>query len=91
MGLANEFSIAGFAAKAIGRLLEALDATKLAEITWLTVWRAGALKFHLREGKTPPPEGVLLWHMVNVGAMVEQINEAVEKLEKRWRSGRDYS
>ena len=32
MGLANEFSKAGFAAKAIGRLLEAVDAKRLAEM-----------------------------------------------------------
>src|SRR5258708_1981207 len=46
MGLANEFSKAGFAAKAIGRLLEEVDAKRLAEMDWLTVWRAGTLKFH---------------------------------------------
>src|SRR5689334_4058512 len=44
MGLAYEFSKAGFAAKAIGRLLEAVDAKRLAEVDWLTVWRAGSLK-----------------------------------------------
>src|SRR6266571_7900183 len=65
MGLANEFSKAGFAAKAIGRLLEAVDAKRLAEMNWLTVWRAGSSKFHTREGKASPPEGVLLWHTVN--------------------------
>jgi hypothetical protein len=79
MGLANEFSKAGFAAKAIGRLLNEVDAAKLAKMDWLTVWRAGTLKFHLREGKQPPPEGVLLWQTVNVGAMVKRINEVVEK------------
>jgi len=79
MGLASEFSKAGFAAMAIGRLLNEVDATKLAEMDWLTVWRAGTLKFHLREGKQPPSEGVLLWHTVNVGAMVKRINEVVEK------------
>src|SRR5436309_15251745 len=56
MGLANEFSKAGFAAKAIGKLLEAVDAKRLAEIDWLTVWRAGSLKFYAHEGKTQPPE-----------------------------------
>src|SRR5215472_7257028 len=34
MGLANEFSKAGFAAKAIGRLVAEVDATKLAEVEW---------------------------------------------------------
>lgn len=79
LGLANEFSKAGFAAMAIGKLLEAIDAKKLAQMNWLTVWRAGTLKFHVREGKVPPPEGVLLWHTVNAGSMVKGINAAVEK------------
>ena len=83
MGLANEFSKAGFAAKAIGRLLEAVEAKQLAEIDWLTVWRAGTLKkFHLREGKAQPPEGVLLWQTVNVGALVKGIDKAVERMRR---------
>jgi len=83
MGLANEFSKAGFAAKAIGRLLEAVEAKQLAEIDWLTVWRAGTLKkFHLREGKAQPPEGVLLWQTVNVGALVKGNDKAVERMRK---------
>lgn len=80
LGLANEFSKAGFAAMAIGKLLESVDSTKLTEMGWLTVWRAGTLKFHVREGKTPPPEGVLLWHTVNAAGLVKRIAEGVEKL-----------
>jgi DNA-binding transcriptional MerR regulator len=80
MGLANEFSKAGFAAKAIGRLLTEIDAQRLAQMAWLTVWRAGSLKFHVREGKGQPPEGVLLYHRVNVGAMVKGIDKEVEGL-----------
>src|SRR5260370_24940855 len=83
MGLANEFSKAGFAAKAIGRLLEAVDAKRLAEAEWITVWRAGTLKkFPLREGRVQPPEGVLLWQTVNVGAMVKGIDKAVERMRR---------
>jgi hypothetical protein len=80
MGLANEFSKAGFAAMAIGRLLEAVDAKRLAQMEWLTVWRAGTLKkFHLRDGKVQPPEGVLLWQTVNVSGLVKGIDKAVER------------
>jgi len=80
MGLAYEFSKAGFAAMAIGRLvLEAIDAKRLAKMDWLTVYRAGGLKYIIKEGKAQPPESVLLWQTVNVGAMVKRINEAVEK------------
>ena len=83
MGLANEFSKAGFAAKVIGKLLEAVDAKKLAQMDWLTVWRAGTLKFELRAGgKASPPEGVPLFHRVNVGAMLKGIDNAVERLQK---------
>ena len=82
MGLAYAFSKAGFAAKAIERLLNEVDATKLAKMDWLTVWRAGTLKFHLREGKQPPPGDVLLWQTLNVGAMVKGIDKAVERMRK---------
>lgn len=85
MGLANEFSKAGFAAMAIGRLLKEVDPTKLAKMDWLTVWRAGTLKFHLREGKAQPPEGVLLWHTLNVGGMVKGIDKAVERMRGKAR------
>ena len=83
MGLANEFSKAGFAAKAIGRLLEAIDAKQLAEMDWLTVWRAGSLKFYVHEGKAPPPEGVLLWQTVDVGRLVKLIDRAVKQWEEK--------
>jgi DNA-binding transcriptional MerR regulator len=79
MGLANEFSKAGFAAKAIGKLLESVDAKKLAEVDWLTVWRAK--DFRVFPGKTPPP-GILLWHTVHVGRLVKLIDRAVERLRK---------
>ena len=80
MGLANEFSKAGFAAKAIGRLLEAVDAKRLAEADWLTVWRGK--NFNVVEGKNPP-ESVPLWHTVDVGRLVRLIDRAVEKRRKR--------
>ena len=77
-----KFSKAGFAAKAIGRLLEAVDAKKLAEMDWLTVWRAGSLRFYVHEGKAQPSDGVLLWQTVNVGRLVRQIDKAVERLRR---------
>lgn len=80
MGLANEFSKAGFAAKAIGKLLEAVDAKRLAKMDWLTVWRGKG--FRVLEDKMPPPEGVLVWQTVNVGRLVKLIDKAVERLRK---------
>jgi hypothetical protein len=62
---------------------QAVDAKRLAQLDWLTVWRAGTLKFELRAGaKANPPEGVILHHKVNVGAMVKGIDKAVERLRK---------
>jgi DNA-binding transcriptional MerR regulator len=82
MALANEFSKAGFAAKAIGKLLEVVEAKKLAEIEWLTVWRGK--NFNVIPGKTPPPpEGVLVWHTVNVGRLVKLIDKALEKSRRK--------
>ena len=43
--------------------------------------QAGTLKkFHLREGRVQPPESVLLWHTVNVSAMVKGIDKAVVRM-----------
>lgn len=83
MGVANEFSKAGFAAKAIGKLVDSLDATKLANMDWLTVYRSGSLKYIVKEGKVPPPEGVLLWMTLNIGALVKKIDEAVQRMRAK--------
>jgi DNA-binding transcriptional MerR regulator len=89
MALANEFSKAGFAAKAIGRLLEAVDAKRLAEMDWLTVWRAEKLKFELRAGgRASPPEGVLLYHRINVGEMVKGLIKRLSVFAGRRKAGR---
>src|SRR5438445_13556436 len=50
MGLANEFRKAGFAAMAYGRMVEAIDGKKLAEMDWMTDWKTGKLKCELRGG-----------------------------------------
>ena len=79
MGVANEFSKAGFAAMAIGRLVDAVDANRLANLDWLTVYRAGSLKYIVKEGKVQPPDGVLLWMTLNIGDLVKRIDMAVER------------
>jgi len=43
-----------------------VDVKRLAQMDWVTVWRSGSLKFHVREGKASPPEGVLLWQTYNL-------------------------
>jgi hypothetical protein len=53
------------------RVLEAVDAKRLAEMDWLTVWRAGSLKFYVHAGKANPPKGVMLWQTVNVGRLMK--------------------
>jgi hypothetical protein len=82
LGLAYELSKAGMAAKAIGKLLEAVQAKRsggLGNVEVLTVWRpSGKLKFEVRKGKVQPSAGVLIWQTVNVAAMLKRISAAVQ-------------
>jgi DNA-binding transcriptional MerR regulator len=81
MGIAREFSKAGFAPKAIGKLLDALkpELAGLRRAEGVTVWR---LKpggpFHLAQGRTRP-EGITVWHTVALRLLLDGIDEAVEK------------
>src|SRR5260370_38087844 len=73
MGLANEFSKAGFAAMAIGKLLEVADAKRLAEMDWLTVWRVGeGDKGHLGGGGGRTNESDVLSHRSQHWRMVQR-------------------
>ena len=81
MGIAREFSKAGFAAKAIGRLLE--TARPLLEetdrnTTW-TIHRRKAGSFQIDKGKSRP-EGVMLSHTFEIGSLLREIDSAVERL-----------
>jgi DNA-binding transcriptional MerR regulator len=84
LAVANEFSKAGFAGKAIGRLLDAIR-PKLARLdhnSVLTVWRGRpAGPFYLAEGRTRPA-GLTLWHVFEVGALLQAIDERIEQLER---------
>jgi len=85
MAVANEFSRAGFAANAIGKLVESVQAKypTLGEAPALAVWRlkAGG-RFEIREATTRPPDAVL-WITLNTPGIVEAINERAEKLANR--------
>jgi hypothetical protein len=85
MALAHEFSKAGFAAKAIGRLVEAVQAKypSLGEVPAISVWRpkVGG-KFEIREAGNGPPDATL-WMTVNTPSIVETINERAEKPPRR--------
>ena len=82
MGIAEEFSKAGFAAKAIGRLLESAR-PMLGEVDRNTAWtvyrRRGAGHFHIEKGRSRP-EGVMLYHTFEIGSLLRAIDSAVEKL-----------
>jgi len=82
MGLASEFSKAGFAAKAIGRLVDEVDAKRLADMGWLTIWRGPKLTYIIKEGKVQPQDNVLLWMTLNIGGLVKKIDRAVEQMRK---------
>lgn len=85
MAVANEFSKAGFSAKAIGRLVESVQAKypSLGEAPALTVWRLKpAGSFEIREADTRAPEAGL-WITINTPSIVRAINERAAKPAKR--------
>jgi hypothetical protein len=85
MAVAHEFSKAGFAAKAIGKLVESLRAKypSLGDAPALAVWRAKAGgKFEIREASNRLPESDL-WITISTPSLVEAINERAAKPAKR--------
>jgi hypothetical protein len=84
LAVANEFSKAGFAGKAIGRLLDAIRPKlgRLGHDAVLSVWRAKpGGPFHIGVGRARP-EGVTLWHVFEVGTLLRAIDERVERMER---------
>jgi len=84
LAVANEFSKAGFAGKAIGRLLDAIRPrlAKLSHDAVLTVWRATPNgPFHFDVGRTKP-DGVTLWHVFEVGVLLREIDERMERMQR---------
>jgi len=85
MGVAREFSKAGFAPKAIGKLLDAvrLNLPRVRRNARLVLWR---LKpegpFHLSQDRDRP-DGVTLWHTLEIGALLDAIDSAVEKHQNK--------
>jgi DNA-binding transcriptional MerR regulator len=88
MAVAEEFSRAGLAAKAIGRLLEALQKgfpNGIAEVSKLTVWReqhesqGQRLKFHvLSDRDRPGSKSAQVWHQLDVKGLVKRLEKAIE-------------
>jgi hypothetical protein len=84
MGIAKEFSKAGFAAKAIGKLMEAAR-QMLEETDRNSVWTVYRLKsggpYHIEKGRSRPEnENVMLWHTFEIGSLFREIDSAVGKL-----------
>ena len=75
MALANEFSKAGFAAAAIGKLVDAMRNRfpDLAILSTLTVWRRAQGDFMVRRGRIRPAAATL-WVAVDVAQLVQTIN-----------------
>jgi len=85
MAVAHEFSKAGFAANAIGKLVDSLRAKypSLGDAPALAVWRAKAGgKFEIREATAGSPDGVV-WITISTPGIVEAINERAAKPAKR--------
>jgi len=81
LAIANEFSKAGFAGKAIGRLLDAIrPKLPLGHDAVLAVWRVKpGGPFHLGTGRDKPA-GIVLWHVFEIGALLRAIDERIESL-----------
>jgi hypothetical protein len=82
MGVANEFSEVGFAAKAVGRLVEAARPMLARPTSHATVWIVWRLKrggaFHIETGPARPPKAYLSV-TVAIGALLRSIDVAVEE------------
>jgi len=85
MALANEFSKAGLAAKAIGKLIEAIKSKfdSISDSSWLTIWRpeAGG-NFRLAEGRDRPPKAIL-WMALSVRELLRGVEEKLEAKDRR--------
>ncbi|HSR06508.1 MAG TPA: hypothetical protein VLM42_05115 [Bryobacteraceae bacterium] len=85
MAVAHEFSKAGFAANAIGKLVESLLAKypSLGGAPALAVWRPKpGGKFEIREATNRAPDAAL-WITINTPSIVGTINERAAKPAKR--------
>jgi hypothetical protein len=85
MAVAQQFSTAGFAAKAIGKLMEAvkpkLQGTIKKDEVW-TLWRVTpGGPFHVAGGRSKP-DGRHLWHTFEVGALVRAIDERIGQMRR---------
>ena len=84
MAVAQRFSTAGFAAKAIGRLVEVVKPMVQGPIKKDEVWTVWRVKpggpFYVTVGKAKP-DGVTLWHVFEVGTLLRAIDDAIRKLE----------
>jgi DNA-binding transcriptional MerR regulator len=83
MGIAREFSKAGFAPKEIGKLLEIMKPVrKFRRDADISIWRlraGGPFKTNQVQGQ---PASVCLWHTLAIGALLDSIDEAVAKFAK---------
>ena len=60
----------------------AAQLVRSSDIGGLPLGRLSILQVHCR-CKRPSPEGVLVWHTVNVGRLVKLIDKAVEKSRRK--------
>jgi hypothetical protein len=86
MAVAREFSRAGFAANAIGKLAEAVIPRLKKPIRTDAVWTIWRLKpagpFHIEEGQSRPTKG-LFWHTLEVGPLLKSVDDEVQSFSIR--------
>lgn len=85
MAVAQQFSRAGFAAKAIGRLMEAVrpmvDVSAKRDEVWVVRRIKPAGPFHIERGNAQPAAS-FLWHTLEIGRLLADVDEATAKFEK---------
>jgi hypothetical protein len=85
MGVAAEFSKAGFAAMAIGKLLNAVKPLLAEPIHRASIWTVWRTKpggpFRIEAGHARPTDAVL-WHTLEIGSLLKRFDQEIEKQRK---------
>jgi hypothetical protein len=81
MAVANEFSKAGYAAMAIGKLVQVVKPLLAKPIAPNAVWTIWRVKpggsFSIELGRIQPPKAVL-WNVLEIGVLSRKIDEAAK-------------
>lgn len=74
MALANQLSLAGVTARAIGEVVSEVPTGGLAEAKTLIIWKGGSGKVYVHAGDDRPP-AVIVCHVVDMARLVKGIKQ----------------